>query len=110
MARHANIAADKQATLADKLEDMGLVGGDSGDRTDASPIGSDSNAASDPLKIAMRGSREAFDVINNAIKGGKDAELKAIAAEAAKQTQLAQQQVNLLEAIAEPEPSEVLSI
>lgn len=63
-----------------------------------------------PLGVALRGSKEAFDVINKAIRGEKDAYQKTIAKEAEKQTKLAEQQVALLEDNNSSEPAAVMSI
>jgi TP901 family phage tail tape measure protein len=63
-----------------------------------------------PLGVALRGSKEAFDVINKAIRGEKDAYQKTIAKEAEKQTKLAEQQVALLEDNNSIEPAAVMSI
>lgn len=64
-----------------------------------------------PLGVALKGSKEAFDVINKAIKGTKDAHQKTIAKESEKQTKLAEKQVALLEGIAdETESPEVISL
>ena len=58
--------------------------------------------------IAMKGSEEAFDVINRAIKGEQGYD-KTIAKEAEKQTKLLQDQVSLLENISGTGSSEVFS-
>ena len=58
--------------------------------------------------IAMKGSKEAFDVINRAIKGEQGYD-KTIAKEAEKQTKLLQDQVSLLENISGTGSSEVFS-
>ena len=52
-----------------------------------------------PLSVALKGSREAFDVINKAIKGTKDAHQKTIAKESEKQTKLLQKTVDLIDGI-----------
>lgn len=52
-----------------------------------------------PLGVALKGSSEAFDVINKAIKGEKDAHQKTIAKESEKQTKLLQQTVDLIDGI-----------
>lgn len=54
---------------------------------------------SSPLGVALKGSSEAFDVINKAIKGEKDAHQKTIAKESEKQTKLLQQTVDLIDGI-----------
>ena len=65
----------------------------------------------DSLSVSMKGSREAFDVINKAIRGSADSSMKSLAKQAEKQTALAQQQVGLLENIAgAAEDDEVFSI
>jgi len=55
--------------------------------------------SSNPLNVALKGSREAFDVINKAIKGTKDAHQKTIAKESEKQTKLLQKTVDLIDGI-----------
>ena len=62
---------------------------------------SDEPAPRSPLGVALKGSREAFDVINKAIKGSKDGHMKLLAKQSEKQTKLAEKQVSLLEGIAE---------
>ena len=57
------------------------------------------NATRNPLSVALKGSREAFDVINKAIKGTKDAHQKTIAKESEKQTKLLQKTVDLIDGI-----------
>jgi len=65
----------------------------------------------DSLSVSMKGSKEAFDVINRAIRGSADSSMKSLAKQAEKQTALAQQQVGLLEDIADAaEDDEVFSI
>ena len=65
----------------------------------------------DSLSVSMKGSREAFNVINKAIRGSADSSMKSLAKQAEKQTALAQQQVGLLENIAgAAEDDEVFSI
>ena len=91
--------------------------------TTASPIEDAANAKNngapttgedikrDSLSVSMKGSREAFDVINKAIRGSADSSMKSLAKQAEKQTALAQQQVGLLENIAgAAEDDEVFSI
>ena len=64
-----------------------------------------------PLNVALKGSRESFDIINKAIKGSKDGHMKVMAKQSEKQTKLAEKQVALLEDIAtETESPEVMSI
>lgn len=86
-------------------EEVALSVADLGDLGDNTRIKSSESSATDstkgPLAIALRGSREAFDVINKAIKGGSDNHMKSIAKQAEKQTAIQQQQVGLLEDIAE---------
>lgn len=52
-----------------------------------------------PLSVALKGSREAFDVINKAIKGSKGDHQKTIAKESEKQTKLLQKTVDLIDGI-----------
>ena len=69
------------------------------------------NIKRDSLSVSMKGSREAFDVINKAIRSSADSSMKTLAKQAEKQTSLAQQQVGLLEDIAgAAEDDEVFSI
>jgi TP901 family phage tail tape measure protein len=59
----------------------------------------------DSLGIAMKGSKEAFKVINRAIKGGKDAHMKTIAKQSEKQTGLLSQVVAAVTETPEPVPT-----
>ena len=69
------------------------------------------NITGGSLSVSMKGSREAFDVINKAIRSSADSSMKTLAKQAEKQTSLAQQQVGLLEDIAgAAEDDEVFSI
>ena len=71
----------------------------------------DSSAGGSPLGVALKGSKDAFDIINKAIKGSKDGHMKVMAKQSEKQTKLAEKQVALLEDIAtESEAPEVMSI
>lgn len=65
-----------------------------------------------PLNVALKGSRDAFDIVNKAIKGGKDAHQKTIAKESEKQTKLLQKTVDLIDGLPDsmPQMSEVMSI
>ena len=71
---------------------------------------SDEPAPRSPLGVALKGSREAFHVVNKAIKGTKEGHMKLLAKQSEKQTKLAEKQVSLLEGIAEEtETPEVFS-
>lgn len=58
-----------------------------------------------PLSVALKGSREAFDVINKAIKGSKGDHQKTIAKESEKQTKLLQKTVDLIDGIPDAMPN-----
>lgn len=84
--------------VALSVADLGDLGANTRIKSGESPA---TDSPKGPLAIALKGSREAFDVINKAIKGGSDNHMKSMAKQAEKQTAIQQQQVGLLEDIAE---------
>jgi TP901 family phage tail tape measure protein len=98
-----SIATSEMAT-ATPIEDASKVVGTNGES-------GGEDIKRDSLSVSMKGSREAFDVINKAIRGGADSSMKSLAKQAEKQTVLAEKQVGLLEDIAgAAEDDEVFSI
>lgn len=92
---------ERQAQIT--VEDFGLTGDNPRLKNlpnkDENSKGSPINRS--PLRLALRGSSEAFEMINKAIKGVREDHLKNVSKQADKQTQIAQNQVSLLETIAD---------
>jgi TP901 family phage tail tape measure protein len=77
-----------------------------GDLPDATKTRETETTERSPIGIALAGSKEMFESINAAVRGGKDADLKSIAKQSTKQTALAEKQTGLLETIAENSDSD----